>query len=86
MTAGDLEKLTRSPPKIAARRKNMKVVNNKAMSQFGAEAFNIKIDDGQETDEKMTRLNTQKSSNMDKTVDATNTTATGLSKVEASSI
>lgn len=84
MTAVDVDKLTRSPPKIAPRRKNMKVVNNKAMSQFGAEAFNIKIDDGQDTDEKMTRLNTQKSSNMDKTANVTDNSATGLTKADVS--
>ena len=61
MTANDVEKLAKSPPKIATRRKNMKVINSKAMAQFGSDAFNIKIerDDPPQNEEK--RLKTQKS-------------------------
>ena len=44
MTVIDLEKLEQSPPRINPRRKNMKVMNNKAMSQFGADAFNVKVE------------------------------------------
>jgi len=44
MTVLDIEKLEKSPPKIQPRRKNMKVINNKAMTQFGPEAFQLDID------------------------------------------
>ena len=43
MTVMDLEKLEKSPPNIVPRRKNMKVLNNKAMTQFGSEAFNVNM-------------------------------------------
>ena len=46
MTVLDLEKLETSPPRIQARRKNMKIVNNKAMTQFGSEAFNVNVNQG----------------------------------------
>ena len=45
MTADDIEHLSKSPPKIKPKRKNMKIVNNKAMIQFGSEAFHIQVDD-----------------------------------------
>ena len=51
MTPADMEKLEQSPPRINPKRKNMKVVNNKAMIQFGQEAFNVKIDDGSKVEE-----------------------------------
>ena len=35
MTAKDVRELEKNPPSIDPRRKNMKVVNNKAMQQFG---------------------------------------------------
>ena len=41
MTVAEMEKLEQSPPRINPKRKNMKVVNNKAMIQFGQEAFNV---------------------------------------------
>lgn len=44
MTAGDLDRLEKSPPTIKPRRKHMKVMNNRAMSQFGSEAFNINLE------------------------------------------
>ena len=53
MTVVDLEKLETSPPKINPRRKNMKIVSNKAMTMFGPEAFNIRNDD---FDNKVARL------------------------------
>ena len=43
MTVLDLEKLEHSPPIINPRRKHMKIVNNKAMTEFGSEAFSIKM-------------------------------------------
>ena len=43
MTVLDLEKLESSPPRINPRRKNMKVVNNRAMTEFGSEAFNVDL-------------------------------------------
>ena len=43
MTAVELDRLEKSPPRITPRRKNMKVLNNKAMTQFGSEAFNVNI-------------------------------------------
>lgn len=46
----DMVKLEQSPPVINPKRKNMKVVNNKAMIQFGSEAFNVKFDDRAEED------------------------------------
>ena len=62
MTVLDLEKLETSPPRINPRRKNMKIFNNKAMAEFGSEAFNVDLGqikstaaDGQEA-QKMTRL------------------------------
>lgn len=45
MTAVDIEKLEQSPPKINPRRKHIKVISNKAMIQFGPEAFSIRVDD-----------------------------------------
>ena len=44
MTAVDVANLEKSPPTIKPRRKNMKIMNNRAMSQYGGEAFNIKLD------------------------------------------
>ena len=44
MTAIDLERLEKSPPSIRMKRKNMKMMNNRAMQQFGGEAFNMKLD------------------------------------------
>ena len=61
MTALDLEKLEKSPPKINPKRKNMKVVNNKAMTQFGSDAFNIRLT-CEKQDQAHPRLNTQKQS------------------------
>ena len=43
MTVLDFEKLEHSPPTINPRRKNMKIVNNRAMTEFGSEAFSIKM-------------------------------------------
>ena len=56
MTVGDLENLEKFPPKIQTRRKNMKIVNSKAMGQFGAEAFSIRVD----TEAAPPRLSTQR--------------------------
>jgi len=41
MTAADMDKLERSPPRINPKRKNMKVINNKAMLLFGTDAFGV---------------------------------------------
>ena len=62
MTVNDLENLAKSPPKINPKRKNMKVVNNKAMTQFGSEAFNIGEPRRSKQSESMTRLTSQKHS------------------------
>lgn len=43
MTVLDLEKLQASPPKINPRRKNIKVINSRAMAEFGSEAFNVDL-------------------------------------------
>ena len=43
MTVLDLEKLEQSPPRINPRRKNLRVVNNRAMAEFGQEAFNVDL-------------------------------------------
>jgi len=43
MTVLDLERLQASPPKINPRRKNLKVVNGRAMAEFGSEAFNVDL-------------------------------------------
>ena len=44
MTAADMDRLEKSPPKINPNRKNMSVLNNKAMVMFGSEAFGVEID------------------------------------------
>lgn len=61
MTAADMDRLEKSPPKINPARKKMSVLNNKAMVMFGSEAFGVDID---QVDEEMsaTRLKTQRSS------------------------
>ena len=59
MTVVDLEKLEKSPPRINPRRKHMKMVNNKAMTQFGPEAFNLNLGEA-EAAEPMARLSHQK--------------------------
>ena len=43
MTVLDFEKLEQNPPSINPRRKHLKVINNKAMTTFGNEAFNLKL-------------------------------------------
>ena len=50
MTVADMEKLDKSPPKINPKRKNMKVVNNKAMVLFGSEAFGVHLGDKADED------------------------------------
>ena len=41
MSANDLTKLEKSPPKINTNRKNVKLVNQKVMEAFGEKAFNL---------------------------------------------
>ena len=43
MTVADMDRLEKSPPRINPKRKNMKVVNNKAMVLFGQEAFGVRV-------------------------------------------
>ena len=60
-----MEKLDKSPPKINPKRKNMKVVNNKAMVLFGSEAFGVHLGDKADEDteaQQITRLTSQRSS------------------------
>ena len=59
MTVGDLENLEKSPPKIATKRKHYRVVNNKAMQQFGADAFSLDLQmtDRERRDEIERRIN-----------------------------
>lgn len=45
MTAAELERLEKSPPRINPKRKHMKIVNNKAMVMFGSEAFGVNLGD-----------------------------------------
>ena len=47
MTANEINKLEQNPPKITTHRKNLKIINNKLMGQFGAEAFNISLRENQ---------------------------------------
>ena len=61
MTAADMDRLEKSPPKINPTRKNMSVLNNKAMVMFGSEAFGVEIDQVDE-ETSATRLKTQRSS------------------------
>ena len=54
MTVGDLENLEKSPPKISAKRKNLKVLNNRAMEQFGADAFSLDVHTAERVDGPLT--------------------------------
>ena len=45
-----MDKLDKSPPRINPKRKNMKIVNNKAMVLFGSEAFGVQLGDKAEED------------------------------------
>ena len=45
ISALDLLQMDKSPPTIRPNRKNMKILNNLAMSTFGSEAFQINVDE-----------------------------------------